>query len=158
MTEYKLKSQWILWNHRLNDKTWTNDSYKKIYNFENLYHIKIYIDLIETSHLQNSMYFIMKKDIFPTWEDPNNCNGCCISFKVPSKDVKETWNKCVTKILSENIHKNNNKSDINGISITPKKEFNIIKFWFKYKISKLDNILNINDKYINEKNSMIKNN
>jgi hypothetical protein len=159
MSDYKLQSEWILWNHGLNDKSWTNDSYKNIYNFTNLYDLKFYIDTTETMHLQNSMYFIMRKDIFPTWEDKNNCNGCCISFKIISKDIKQTWNKCIQNILCENIHKNSEKYDnINGISISPKKEFNIIKIWFKCKIKNIDNILNIDDKYINSKNSMIKNN
>jgi hypothetical protein len=158
MSEYKLENTWILWNHKLDDKSWTNDSYKNIYNFENIYDLKYYIDIIETIHLQNSMYFIMKENIFPTWEDPNNCDGCCVSFKIPSKDIKQTWNKCVTNILCENIYKNKNKNYINGISISPKKEFNIIKIWLKCKIKNIEDILNIKDKYINNKNSMIKNN
>ena len=158
MSEYKLENTWILWNHKLDDKSWTNDSYKNIYNFKNLYDLKSYTDIIETIHLQNSMYFIMKENIFPTWEDPNNCNGCCVSFKIPSKDIKQTWNECVTKILCENIYKSENKNFINGISISPKKEFNIIKIWLKCKIKNIEDILNIKDKYINNKNSMIKNN
>ena len=31
---------------------------------------------------QNGMFFVMKRDIFPTWEDPRNRNGCFLSFKV----------------------------------------------------------------------------
>ena len=56
-------------------------------------------------------------------------------------------------------HKNIEKYDnINGISISPKKEFNIIKIWFKCKIKNIDDYLNIDNKYINSKNVLIKNN
>jgi hypothetical protein len=159
MSEYKLQSQWILWNHGLNDKSWSNDSYKNIFTFNNLNDIKIYNDNLDLLQLQNSMYFLMREDIFPTWEDSNNKNGCCASYKIPSNDIVNTWHKCIQNILCENLHKNNDNYDIiNGISISPKKEFNIIKIWFKRKLKDVNIYLNIDDKYITKENCMIKNN
>ena len=77
-------------------------------------------------------------------------------------DFKELIRKYLSKVsvdVGKSLPKNSEKYDnINGISISPKKEFNIIKIWFKCKIKNIDNILNIDDKYINSKNSMIKNN
>ena len=29
--EIKLESKWILWNHKLDDNSWTNDSYNNIF-------------------------------------------------------------------------------------------------------------------------------
>jgi hypothetical protein len=159
MPEYKLQSQWILWNHGLNDKSWTNDSYKNIFTFNNLNDIKIYNDNLDLLQLQNSMYFLMREDIFPTWEDSNNKNGCCASYKIPSNDIVNIWYKCIQNILCENLHKNKDNYDIiNGISISPKKEFNIIKIWFKRKLKDVNTYLNIDDKYITKENCMIKNN
>lgn len=159
MSDLKLQNKWILWNHGLNDKSWSNDSYKNIFVYQNLYDLKIYFDNLDLLQLQNSMYFIMRDGIFPTWEDKNNKNGCCASFKVSSSDILNTWKLLLQNILCENIHKNIKKYDnINGISISPKKEFNIIKIWFKCKIKNIDDYLNINNKYINSKNVLIKNN
>ena len=159
MNNLKLQNKWILWNHGLNDKSWSNDSYKNIFVYQNLYDLKIYFDNLDLLQLQNSMYFIMRDGIFPTWEDKNNKNGCCASFKVSSSDILNTWKLLLQNILCENIHKNIKKYDnINGISISPKKEFNIIKIWFKCKIKNIDDYLNINNKYINSKNVLIKNN
>lgn len=159
MSDLKLQNEWILWNHGLNDKSWSNDSYKNIFVYQNLYDLKIYFDNLDLLQLQNSMYFIMRDGIFPTWEDKNNKNGCCASFKVSSSDILNTWKLLLQNILCENIHKNIKKYDnINGISISPKKEFNIIKIWFKCKIKNIDDYLNINNKYINSKNVLIKNN
>ena len=159
MSDLKLQKKWILWNHKLNDKSWSNDSYKNIFEYKNLYDLRIYFDNLDILQLQNSMYFIMRDGIFPTWEDKNNKNGCCASFKVLSNDILETWKLLLQNILCENIHKNIQKyNNINGISISPKKEFNIIKIWFKCKIKNIDDYLNIDNKYINTKNVLIKNN
>ena len=74
----------------------------------------------------------MRDGILPMWEDPENRLGCCISFKVPLKDIKSEWDKLLLKIISEDIHINiDDFNKLNGISISPKKEFNIIKMWFK---------------------------
>ena len=66
MSDLKLQNKWILWNHGLNDKSWSNDSYKNIFVYKNLYDLKIYFDNLDILQLQNSMYFIMRDGIFPT--------------------------------------------------------------------------------------------
>ena len=56
----------------------------------------------------------------------------------------ENWNRISVYLLSNNLTEN-----INGISISPKKNFNIIKFWFNekidYKTYKFPEKLNINN-------------
>jgi len=159
MAEYKLESSWILWNHGLKDNNWNNDSYKQIFTINNLYDYKILDEIINSNILQNTMFFIMRENIFPTWEDKNNRNGCCASFKIPSKYIKNSWNNLLKNMIGENIHNNiENYKYITGISITPKKEFNIIKIWFSKIIKDVKSIININDTYINSKNCRIKKN
>ena len=78
------------------------------------------------------MFFIMREDIFPTWEDPENRQGCCISFKIPNNILKEQFDFILNSILSEDILKDKENTDyLNGFSIIPKKEFNIIKLWLR---------------------------
>ena len=31
----------------------------------------------------------MRENIFPTWEDPENRNGSCISYKIPSENLHD---------------------------------------------------------------------
>ena len=134
--------KWDLWYHSLSDNKWTKTSYKNIFKIETLVDYKILIEKLELQHLQNGMYFLMRDDIFPNWEDPDNRCGGCWSYKVPGKNIKKTWDKILLKILTENIITHNeeledsenvkiNSNEINGISISPKKEFNIIKIWNK---------------------------
>jgi len=159
MENHDLETPWILWNHGIEDKSWENSSYKNIYSINNLYDYKSYKDVLNTEHLQNSMFFLMRKDIFPTWEDPDNRDGCCASFKIPLKDIKDTWLTLIQNIISENIHtKLDNYLNINGLSIAPKKEFNIIKIWFRNNIKDLSKNINFCNKYILTDNCKIKKN
>ena len=132
MDDCKLNSNWCLWYHSINDNSWTNNSYKLIYTIRNLYDIKLINDTILTHHLQNGMFFIMRENIFPTWEDPENREGCCISFKVPGSSLKKQWDFILNRLLTEDIMKDQQMySKINGLSISPKKEFNIVKLWLR---------------------------
>ena len=132
MNNYQLNTNWCLWYHSINDNSWKNNSYKNLYTFTNLYDIKFFNDNIQKIHLQNGMFFIMRENIFPTWEDPENREGCCISYKIPSHELINQWKFLIERILTEDILINKEKYElINGISITPKKEFNIIKIWLR---------------------------
>jgi hypothetical protein len=132
MDNYQLNTNWCLWYHSIKDNNWKNNSYKNIYKICNLYDVKCMNDIIKTIHLQNSMFFIMREGIFPTWEDPDNRQGCCVSFKISNNILKDQFNLILTNILSEDILiDKTNESYLNGFSIIPKKEFNIIKFWLR---------------------------
>lgn len=132
MDDYKLNTNWCLWYHSINDNSWTNNSYKLVYTIRNLYDIKLINDTILTHHLQNGMFFIMREGIFPTWEDPDNREGCCISFKVPGSTLKNQWDFILIRLVTEDLVKDQvNYSKINGLSISPKKEFNIVKIWLR---------------------------
>ena len=132
MEDYKLNTNWCLWYHSINDNTWTNNSYQLIYTIRNLYDIQLLNDTMLTHFLQNGMFFIMRENIFPTWEDPENREGCCISYKIPGSLLKQQWDLILNKVLTEEILKDKNQySQVNGLSISPKKEFNIVKLWLR---------------------------
>ena len=152
-----LKNNWDIWYHSIKENNWTKDSYKKISSIKTLCDYNYIKNTFQQDHYQNGMFFCMKENIFPNWEDPDNRNGGCLSFKVPSIKIIDEWNNLLLECINELILSDNN-DEINGISISPKKEFNIIKIWFKCKIKNIDDYLNIDNKYINSKNVLIKNN
>jgi|TARA_B110000971_G_scaffold94768_1_gene97472 hypothetical protein len=128
MNEYNLKNKWVLWYHSLKNKSWDNKSYIKVIEIKSLYDYKLLEEIMRINHLQNGMFFLMKNDIFPTWEDPKNRMGGCISFKYDNNILNE-WLKILLVCITEDLSEYNN--EINGLSISPKKEFNIFKVWIK---------------------------
>ena len=125
----QINNKWVLWYHSINDTNWGKGSYQNIFAINNLYDYQYILDTFKQDHYQNGMFFCMKEDIFPNWEDPNNRMGGCLSFKVYSKNIVNEWNILLLKCITGSIMKNKNNT-INGISISPKKEFNIVKIWF----------------------------
>jgi hypothetical protein len=155
MEKYLFQEEFNLWFHSINNNNWDNSSYKKIMTIRNLFDYKLIIDTIKQKHYHDGMFFLMKGNIFPTWEDPKNRLGSCLSFKVESNSIVESWNILFLKLLTNNIldEKNN---EINGISITPKKEFNIIKIWFLNDDKKYVDLFNGIEPNLLLKNSIYK--
>ena len=157
MINYQLNTNWCLWYHSINDTNWNKNSYQNLYTIKNLYDLKSLNDSIEKIHLQNGMFFLMRENIFPTWEDPDNREGCCISFKISGKILKEQWNLIMNNVLIEDILKDKSNSEyLNGISISPKKEFNIIKLWLRKNDENYTDHLKEYEPYFTKDKSLIK--
>lgn len=156
---YDLNTPWILWYHSIKDTSWKKNSYKEIYKFETIYDYSLFEDCIQLNHLQNGMFFLMRDGIFPNWEDPDNSEGCCISFKIPGDKIKNEFSKILLQCLSEDILKDPDTwEELNGFSIAPKKEFNIAKLWMRNKQTKYSDLMEEIKPYLVEKECMIKNN
>jgi hypothetical protein len=144
---HTLDNNWTVWMHMPNDIDWSINSYKKIYNFKTLEDCILFIENINKEIVEKCMLFIMKNNIKPIWEDISNKKGGSFSYKINIENIHDIWKKLVYYLigntLSDNVELLNN---INGISISPKKNFCIIKFW----IGDIDNLTNniIYNKYI----------
>jgi hypothetical protein len=83
----------------------------------------------------------MKQKINPLWEDPNNIEGGCFSYKVTNKFVFNTWKTLCYCIIGDTLSTNLDfNQTITGITISPKKNFCIVKIWVsttKYKDPKI---------------------
>ncbi len=125
-----LSDKWVLWAHLPHDTNWSIDSYIKISTISSIEEMIEITQYLKESLVKNCMLFIMKENINPTWEDKNNIHGGCFSIKINNKTVYSTW-KNITYLLMGNTLSNNKDfiKDINGITISPKKTFCIIKIW-----------------------------
>ena len=140
----KLQNKWSLWHHELFDNDWSIESYKKLYTFDNIAEFwLLYNNFIS---LHNGMFFLMKNDILPIYEDKNNINGGYWSIKILNNEILKIWLDLSIELIRGNLDKNN---IISGITLSYKKKFYIIKIWInnkKYnKLSYLD-LNNINIK------------
>lgn len=161
---HKTQYKWDVYYHLPFDKDWTLNSYKKIFTFDTIEEGLFVFDELDNNVLEKCMLFVMKDGITPIWEDEKNKNGSCISFKVLSDDVYRTWKDTIIKIICGDIsdtnymidcNENNYMETINGISLSPKKNFSILKIWLSttnIKDSNVYNKLNLLD----HKNCIIK--
>lgn len=150
MELYKLDNPWSLWTHSIHCKEWDIDSYNKLFEINNLFDYIYLESMLNISHYENNMIFIMRNSILPLWESPSNINGCTFSFKVQKKHLKE-WYKLLFKCLGNTIYKDKSKYKLlNGLSIVPKTYFFIIKLWISDNIE-LNSLINTYPPYILEK-------
>jgi hypothetical protein len=129
-TEYKLYDKWTLWAHLPHDTNWTVDSYKRILTFNNAYEIITLLESMPEEMIKNCMLFVMRDGILPMWEDEKNKKGGCFSYKVNNKNVCSIWKNLSYSLVGESLTENKSIIPcINGITISPKKHFCIIKIW-----------------------------
>ena len=127
----KLNDNWNMYYHLPDDKKWDLESYKYIANnIETLEEIISINEKIPEKIVKNCMLFVMRKGITPMWEDKKNRLGGCFSYKVVNKLVFDVWKILCYSLCGETLCKDVSKSHlINGITISPKKNFCIIKIW-----------------------------
>lgn len=131
MNEFrKLSDNWNLWAHLPHDTDWSINSYKKIYGFKTIEETIAITETMPEILVKNCMLFLMRDGIKPTWEDPKNRNGGCFSYKVSNKSVYETWKELTYVVAGNTISdKQTFTNCVTGITISPKKNFCIIKIW-----------------------------
>ena len=127
---HALKNKWNLWAHLPQDSDWTSKSYKLIYNFKTVEDIIAITESTPDPLIKSCMLFVMKDGINPVWEDPKNRNGGCFSYKISNKNVCEVWRELNYVLVGETISNNSSfVKCVTGITISPKKNFCIIKIW-----------------------------
>jgi hypothetical protein len=127
---HKIKNKWVLWAHLPQDADWTFKSYKKVHEYKTLEDAIVITDITPDSLIKSSMLFVMKEGIAPMWEDPKNRNGGCFSYKVSNKNVCEVWRELNYVLVGESISTEPLFVNcVTGITISPKKNFCIIKIW-----------------------------
>ena len=156
--KYKLNTKWICWYHDPFSKKWSIDSYVQIYKLKTILNVAILKNSLLSilPKLDNNMYFIMREldnnIIYPIWEDKNNIDGGVWSFKINNNYLFNIWITLLIYLTGENMLINKDDfNSINGISISPKKNFSIIKLWLRNKITpneftdEFKKIINFND-------------
>jgi len=145
----RFKDGWTLYNHDLDNKKWDLASYniiiKNITDPEQLIAIN---ETIPETIVKNAMLFMMRQSIPPLWEDPHNCQGGYLSFKIMNKSVHPIWKSLVYGLCGETLFVDPIVNTfVTGISISPKKTFCILKIWLsncEYQTAKMNTIMYLN--------------
>lgn len=127
-----LNDKWILYAHLPHDTDWSIESYKRIASMNSIEQVIAISESLPDKMIVNCMLFLMRSHIKPMWEDSNNKSGGCFSYKINNNDVIKVWQKLSYSLVGESLIVNKKKHKcINGITISPKKNFCIIKIWLK---------------------------
>jgi hypothetical protein len=141
----EFKNKWNVWYHHEKDN-WTISGYRMIYSIKTIEDFwKIYNNWNKLGGINSKHLFLMKDGITPIWEDKENINGGCWSYKINDSKSGEIWENLSVYLVTENLCKKEN--EIQGISICLKKKNNsVIKIWNKN--SKNNSLSLINDKIL----------
>jgi hypothetical protein len=143
-----LHGKWDLYFHLPNNSEWGLSSYSKI--MESIDTVERVLELntqISDKIVKNCMLFVMRNGITPMWEDKHNRDGGCFSYKVSNRFVPDVWKHLFFLLCGESLCvKKEDNQYVNGITISPKKNFCIIKIWLADShIQDPDTITNINN-------------
>ena len=126
----KLNDKWFIWYHR-NKDNWDNlSSYEKIYEIDTIEsYWQFHNNWDKVGGIINKHFFLMKNNITPMYEDKQNCNGGCWSFKVDNNLAEELWEDLSVYLLCGQLCPTI-MNEIVGLSACLKKNNSIvIKIW-----------------------------
>ena len=132
-TSTPLYMGWNYYYHLPNDKNWNVDSYKIIMsNIRTLEELMGMNEVMTDNIIKNCMLFVMRAGVTPMWEDAQNRQGGCFSYKVTNKSVTQVWRKLMYLLCGYTLTIDPTHMDlVNGITISPKRGFCIIKIWMR---------------------------
>lgn len=126
-----LSHKWTLWAHLPDDHLhWDMSSYIEIATISTIEEIKGLFENLPNGLVESCMLFFFREGIMPRYEDPANEHGGFFSYKISNKHVSLVWKQMAYAMVggwlsTQDIVTN----QINGITISPKKNFCIIKTW-----------------------------
>jgi hypothetical protein len=129
---HALSEKWVLWAHLPHDTDWSMNSYIPIMTVTYVEEIIALMHTLPDSLLSTCMFFCMKEHIKPVWEDTFNKQGGCFSYKI-TQSIAECWRNVSYTMVGKTLSKDKGFQDaINGISISPKKNFCIFDAILKF--------------------------
>jgi hypothetical protein len=129
---HNLSDKWTLWAHLPHNTDWSLKSYIPISTFTTVEETIAVTESLPAALVENCMLFMMRKGINPMWEDPKNRDGGCFSYKVLNKNVYIAWKELTYSVVGGSLSAKAGFFDsVTGITISPKKNFCIIKIWMK---------------------------
>ena len=119
---------WTLYFHSPEETKWTLNTFISLGSMKKWEDFWIIIDALKPESLSDGMFFMMRDPSPPLWESHQNIRGGCYSFRCQKKDAADIYlNHIIAAMIGSLSLSPDNR--INGISISPKRGFNITKLW-----------------------------
>ena len=120
---------WTLYFHSPGEKRWSIDTFHKLGSVENWQDYWSLVKALEDSKWTRGMFFWMRGAVPPLWENFQNIKGGSYSICIGETDSIDVFHRYTIACMfgyatiSEDI--------VQGITISPKKGFHVIKLWNK---------------------------
>lgn len=140
-----LNESYSVYFHCPYSSDWTLQSYKYVGSIYEPAEFWMFHEKVKNK-IHMGIFFLMKTECFPSWDDESNRNGGVLCIKVLKSNLHEYWEKLAVAMLGETLLKDEYRADfdeVNGISLSPKRTFAICKIWLrsdKYNDAKYFNI------------------
>jgi hypothetical protein len=130
---HKLSSNWDIYCHIPANTDWSLNGYTLIKKSISCIEEGIeLVNIIPDALLCQTMFFVMRTGITPLWEDEKNRSGGSFSFKLLMRQAPEIWNRTFFALIGGFICKDaKHEVLVTGISLSPKRNFCILKIWMK---------------------------
>ena len=126
---HRFSDAWILWAHLPQNPDWSLSGYQQIMKFNTIEQACALMECLPEKLIMGCMLFLMKEGVTPLWEDEGNKNGGCFSYKV-IKNISSVWRDVSYSMVGNTITSDPSfNKTITGISLSPKKNFCILKVW-----------------------------
>jgi hypothetical protein len=119
---------WTIYFHSPEETKWTLNTFVSLGSMKTWGQFWSIMEVLKPESFSDGMFFLMRDPAPPLWESHHHIRGGCYSFRCPKKEAPDVYlTYIIASMLNGVTHDTNNK--INGISISPKRGFNIIKLW-----------------------------
>jgi hypothetical protein len=119
---------WTLYFHSPEETKWTLNTFINLGSMKTWQQFWTVMDTLKTDSFSDGMFFLMRDPSPPLWESHHHIRGGCYSFRCQKKDAAEIYlNYSIASMLGGLSADPANL--MNGISISPKRGFNIVKVW-----------------------------
>jgi hypothetical protein len=119
---------WTLYWHPSEGKDWSFPSYTSFGTMTTWHDFLKILTALKVDTLSDGMFFLMRGDIPPLWENCNNVYGGAYSFRILKSKAGLAFVRYAIAAMLKEVVKND-ANLINGLSISPKKTHNIVKVW-----------------------------
>ena len=119
---------WTLYFHSPEESKWTLTTFTSLGSMKTWKDFWSIMDSLGSEAFNEGMFFIMRDPIPPLWENHQNIRGGYYSFRCQKRDASDSYINHIIAAMTTQLTKNVT-NQINGISISPKRGFNIVKVW-----------------------------
>ena len=110
-----------LWYHSFESQDWTIKGYTEIQKISST---EEYWTTFNNVELSIGMFYTMRDNYVPLWDDPKNISGGAFTYKVDMNRGFEIF-----KFLSAQLFNGKLPSKVVGVSVSPKIKNSVVRIW-----------------------------